>query len=143
MLHTGDQADAVGRIHAGREDLAVAACPDDLPGKLAFQTLMDSPLRLIAPGFDCSVSEQLGDVSGCSLAAIPFIVAMVGLGLGIGVVPQLVLDNFTHREQLRVIEVDEPLGPFPVGLCALRQRLENPLVAAFWETARRSYQAGR
>lgn len=177
MLHTGDQADAVGRIHAGGEDLAVAACPDDLPRKLVFLTLMDSPLRLIAPGFDCGVSEQLGNAPASRFADIPFIVAerglskqrvdawfrargerpriyaqvagheaiaaMVGLGLGIGVVPQLVLDNFTHREQLRVIEVDEPLGPFPVGLCALRQRLENPLVAAFWETARRSYEYGR
>jgi LysR family positive regulator for ilvC len=66
---------------------------------------------------------------------------MVGLGLGVGVVPELVLDNFTHRDQLRVLDNDPALGPFPVGLCGLRQRLENPLVAAFWETAGRSYHS--
>ena len=66
---------------------------------------------------------------------------MVGLGLGVWVVPQLVLDSFTHRDQLRVLEVDTALDPFPVGLCALRQRLDNPLVQAFWSTARRSYPA--
>ncbi|MGD8957991.1 MAG: LysR substrate-binding domain-containing protein, partial [Chromatiaceae bacterium] len=173
MLHTGDQADAIHRIHEGREDIAVAACPDDLPQKLQFLTLMHSPLRFIAPAFDCSVSRQLGARPMTAIAEVPFILAerglsrarvdawfrarggrpriyaqvagheaiaaMVGLGLGVGVVPELVLDNFTHRDQLRVLDNDPALGPFPVGLCGLRQRLENPLVAAFWETAGRSY----
>jgi LysR family positive regulator for ilvC len=173
MLHTGDQADAVSRIHEGLEDLAVAARPDDLAQKLGFLTLMQSPLHFIAPAFDCGVSQQLRDDPAAALADVPFVMAerglsrqrvdawfrargqrpriyaqvagheaiaaMVGLGLGVGVVPQLVLDNFTHRDQLRVLDMDPPLGPFPVGICALQQRLENPLVGAFWEVARRSY----
>ena len=175
MLHTGDQADAIHRIHEGLEDIAVAACPDDLPQKLEFLTLMHSPLRFIAPAFDCTVSRQLDDCSMAGIANVPFILAerglsrtradawfrargerpriyaqvagheaiaaMVGLGLGVGVVPELVLDSFTHRNQLRVLDTDAPLGLFPVGLCGLRQRLENPLVAAFWKTAGRSYHS--
>ena len=177
MLHTGDQADAISRIHGGGEDIAVAACPDDLPRKLAFLTLMHSPLCFIAPEFECAVCDQLADNPADRLAEVPFIVAerglsrqrvdswfrsrgqrpriyaqvagheaiaaMVGLGLGVGVVPRLVLDNFTHRDQIRVLPIDGDLGPFPVGLCASHQRLENPLVAAFWETARRSYPPPR
>jgi LysR family positive regulator for ilvC len=173
MLHTGDQADAVGRIHQGLEDVAVAARPDSLPGGLDFLTLMHSPLVFIAPGFDCSVREQLDGRSNGEWEGIPFILAergvskqrvdhwfregggrpliyaqvagheaiaaMVALGLGIGVVPQLVLDNFTYRDRLSVLPQARPLGPFEVGLCANRQRLENPLVSAFWDSARRSY----
>ncbi len=67
------------------------------------------------------------------------IVAMVGLGLGVGVVPQLVVDNSAYRDKLQILDLQPAMEPFPVGICALSQRLENPLVAAFWETARRSY----
>ena len=49
MLHTGDQADAVDRVHRGMEDVAIAARPDQLPGRLEFLTLLDSPLVLVAP----------------------------------------------------------------------------------------------
>jgi LysR family positive regulator for ilvC len=177
MLHTGDQADAIGRIQAGREDIAVAARPDQLAGKLDFLTLMHSPLQFIAPGFDCAVNQQLrtGEASGPGVPwdEVPFIVAerglskdrvdawfrqrhekpriyaqvagheaiaaMVGLGLGVGVVPRLVLDNSAIQGSLLALEVEPPLGPFPVGICALSQRLENPLVRAFWNVARRLY----
>ena len=64
---------------------------------------------------------------------------MVGLGLGVGVVPELVITNSTLREQIQVLTVSEPLVAFSVGLCALNQRLENPCVRAFWDTARRAY----
>ncbi len=64
---------------------------------------------------------------------------MVALGLGVGLVPELVLDNSTLREQLQVLPAEPDLGPFPVGLCAPRQRLDNPYVAAFWQVARNAY----
>ena len=64
------------------------------------------------------------------------IVAMVGLGLGVGVVPELVLLNSPQREMIRVLDVQPALTPFSVGLCVLEQRLENPLVRAFWDSAR-------
>jgi len=67
------------------------------------------------------------------------IVSMVGLGLGVGVAPELVLDNSPQREMIRVLDVQPSLAPFTVGLCAAAQRLENPLVKAFWDSARTSY----
>lgn len=67
------------------------------------------------------------------------IVSMVGLGLGVGVVPELVLANSPQREIIGIIDAQPALAPFVVGLCATAQRLENPLVKAFWDTARASY----
>jgi len=67
------------------------------------------------------------------------IVSMVGLGLGVGVVPELVLANSPQRDIIGIIDAQPALAPFVVGLCAAAQRLENPLVKAFWDTARASY----
>jgi LysR family positive regulator for ilvC len=67
------------------------------------------------------------------------IVSMVGLGFGIGVVPELVLANSPQRDIISIVDVQPALAPFVVGLCANAQRLENPLVKAFWDTARASY----
>jgi LysR family positive regulator for ilvC len=69
------------------------------------------------------------------------IAAMVGLGLGVGLVPELVLANSAYLAKLQVVTPLLPLQDFPVGLCGQAQRLENPLVAAFWELAQRSYPA--
>jgi LysR family positive regulator for ilvC len=69
------------------------------------------------------------------------IVSMVGLGFGVGVVPELVLVNSPLKDKVQVLEVSSPLTPFAVGLCASAQRLENPLVKAFWDCAKASYRA--
>lgn len=60
------------------------------------------------------------------------IVSMVGLGLGVGIVPGLVLDASPQRDSVRVVPVDPAPQPVAVGLCSLAQRLESPSVAAFW-----------
>ena len=69
------------------------------------------------------------------------IVSMVGLGFGVGVVPELVLSNSPLKDKVQVLDVASPLAPFAVGLCASAQRLKNPLVKAFWECAKASYRS--
>jgi LysR family positive regulator for ilvC len=69
------------------------------------------------------------------------IVSMVGLGLGVGVVPELVLANSPQRATIRILDVQPPLAPFVVGLCTTEARLDNPLVKAFWDAARSSNPA--
>jgi LysR family positive regulator for ilvC len=64
------------------------------------------------------------------------IVSMVSLGLGVGVVPELVLLNSPQRDTVRRLDVQPALSPFTVGLCVAEQRLDNPLVRAFWNSAR-------
>jgi LysR family transcriptional regulator, positive regulator for ilvC len=176
LLHTGDQADAISRIHAGVDDVSVAACPDELPNALDFLVLQQSPLQFIAPVSHCAVADQVaeGERNGdIPWQELPFIVAerglskerldrwfsvrkqqpriyaqvagheaiaaMVGLGLGVGLVPELVVNNSAFRKQLRVLPAQPALQPFPVGLCSLKQRLDNVLVAAFWNVAMQVY----
>ena len=69
------------------------------------------------------------------------IVSMVGLGFGVGVVPELVLVNSPLKDKVQVLDVQPPLVPFAVGMSASAQRLENPLVKAFWECAKSSYRS--
>ena len=60
------------------------------------------------------------------------IVAMVALGFGVGVVPDLVLTSSPMTEKVRLLNVSSQLEPFSVGLCTLNQHLTHPLVKAFW-----------
>ncbi len=60
------------------------------------------------------------------------IVSMVSLGLGIGVVPKIVLDNSQHAARVRVLDVKPALAPYDLGLFTLQRHLKNPLVDAFW-----------
>jgi LysR family positive regulator for ilvC len=46
-LHTGDPEDAVSRVLAGTEDIAIAARPDNLHAGLAFRLIDVSPLVFI------------------------------------------------------------------------------------------------
>jgi len=166
-LHTGDAAEAIGRVVSGTEAMAVAAKPDDLPAGLVFQELARSPLLFIVPKVSSVVSELM--ISGVGLdfwhdvpvivsergvtrdrldewfaleglkpnvyaqvAGNEAIVSMVALGFGVGVVPELVLENSPQRESVEVLSVTPILQPFSVGLVCLKRRLANSLVSAFW-----------
>lgn len=63
------------------------------------------------------------------------VVSMVRLGCGVGIVPRIVLERFSHEGEVRVIDVKPPLEPYIVGLCAHKRRLALPVVKAFWEIA--------
>ena len=60
------------------------------------------------------------------------IVSMVSLGLGVGVVPKIVLDNSPHAGSVRVLDIEPALAPYDIGLFTLQRHLRNPLVNAFW-----------
>ncbi len=60
------------------------------------------------------------------------IVSMISLGLGVGVVPKIVLDNSPHAARVRVLDVKPALAPYDLGLFTLQRHLKNPLVNAFW-----------
>lgn len=60
------------------------------------------------------------------------IVSMVSLGFGIGVVPQIVLDNSPLTARIRLYNIQPPLTAYDIGLFALHRRLKDPLIAAFW-----------
>lgn len=61
------------------------------------------------------------------------IVSMVALGLGVGVVPELVLTHSPMRDKVQILPAEPALDPFLIGLCALRRRLQDPIIQAFWQ----------
>ncbi|WP_257283619.1 HTH-type transcriptional activator IlvY [Endozoicomonas sp. SESOKO1] len=70
------------------------------------------------------------------------IVSMVSLGFGVGVVPEIVLNNSPLAGNVRVLTVSPELKPYKVGLCVLEKKLKNPLIAAFWHQLSESPSLG-
>jgi LysR family positive regulator for ilvC len=60
------------------------------------------------------------------------IVSMVSLGFGVGVVPQIVLDNSPLADRIRVLKIRPKLDPYEVGLFTTLKKLRSPLIEAFW-----------
>ena len=176
MMHTGDQADGVGRVLEGQDDLAVTICPLNLPSRLDYLPLVESPLQFCMPASDCQVRERVlgsqGD-GGIDWEALPLIVpergttkellddwlrergirpqiyaqvagheaivAMVSLGLGVGIAPRLVIESSGLGGGVDTVTVDQGLPSLSIGLAALRQRLASPLVRALWDVAGQTY----
>lgn len=67
------------------------------------------------------------------------IVAMVGLGLGIGVAPELVVEASGMADKVKYLPLAMELPPLNIGLCSLKQRLESPLVKSLWDVAGKTY----
>lgn len=61
------------------------------------------------------------------------IVSMVSLGLGIGVVPQIVIDHSPMAERIKILKVKPELEPYNIGLLTLIKHLKNPMIKAFWD----------
>lgn len=60
------------------------------------------------------------------------IVSMVSLGFGVGVIPEIVLNNSPLSDKVCVLNVQPALEPYDVGLCVLEKKLKNPLINALW-----------
>ncbi|WP_404416443.1 HTH-type transcriptional activator IlvY [Marinospirillum sp.] len=60
------------------------------------------------------------------------IVSMVSLGLGVGVVPRIVLDNSPLANRVKMLAVTPHLAAYDVGVCVLERKLRSPLIQAFW-----------
>lgn len=178
MLHTGDQADGIGRILEGRDDVAVSGRPSQMPRRMEFLPLLESPLQFWVPTADCAVRDMIlaAETQGGEIdwSGIPFIVpergitkemldawfreqgirpriyaqvagheaivAMVSLGLGVGIAPQLVVEASGMVDRVTQISVPRALPPLTVGLCSLGQRLASPLVKSFWDVAGQTYR---
>lgn len=158
-LHTGDPAQSIKRILAGDEDIAIAAKPDKLPAGVSFKPISRSPLIFITTN---NATDWLGlswkdipviipeeglarerlDKWFASQGVKPniyaevkgneAIVSMVSLGFGVGVVPQIVVDNSPLAEKVKRFNPQPDLGPYDTGLCVMEKRLKSPIVSAFW-----------
>ncbi len=169
-LHTGDPEEAVRRVVAGEEDIAIGARPSQLPPGLGFKPIAKTPLVFIAAADDPDFARLSGKGRRERWAGTPMIlsetglarrrvdswfralkvqpqvyaqvagneaiVSMVSLGFGVGVVPQIVLDNSPLAGKVRILRVEPRLAPYDVGLFAQKRKLKSPLIAAFWAQIR-------
>ncbi len=62
------------------------------------------------------------------------IVAMVSLGLGVGVVPRLVIEASGLASKLRLVTIAE-IPPMEIGLCTRAGRLSDPVLSGLWRVA--------
>lgn len=69
------------------------------------------------------------------------LVSMVALGLGLGIAPQVVIDNSPVKGRVHILTTGSEIKAFEVGVCALKKNVINPKVAAFMETAEQAVLA--
>ena len=158
-LHTGDPEDAIPGVLAGNEDIAIGAKPDHLQAGLAFKPIAISPLVFIAAKDHKQTSREswagtpmilperglarrrvdewfrtIGIQANiyAQVAGNEAIVSMVSLGFGVGVVPQIVLENSPLAGTVQVLDAQPGLEAYEVGLFTLEKRLSSPLINAFW-----------
>ncbi len=159
-LETGDAAKALDKLKSREADIAVAAVPDNLSPDFDFIELTSTPLIFIGPveggirkatNIDWKKTPVIVPERGLSrdrvdrwfsrkniqpeiysqVAGNEAIIAMVAIGFGIGVVPELVLEKSPLKEQVATIGIDPHLKPFSVGICTLRESRSNRITGAF------------
>jgi LysR family positive regulator for ilvC len=62
------------------------------------------------------------------------IVSMVALGCGIGIAPDVVINNSPVKDKIQRLKV-APVDNFDLGICCNRSRLNDPLIQALWRLA--------
>jgi len=61
------------------------------------------------------------------------LVSMVALGCGIGIAPQVVVENSPVKDRVQYLQNVGEIEPFDLGICCLNQSREQTLVKAFFE----------
>lgn len=162
QLMTSDAVQARTRLERGEVHVAVVPEPEPLRPDLSFAPLARTPLRFIAPGgagsgapdfaSDPLILPEAGlererfdrflaargiqqpnvytEVNGNEA-----IIAMVSLGCGIGLVPELVLAGSPLRDAITVLQVPDGPPGYTVGLCAKQRSLSQRALAVFWSLA--------
>jgi LysR family positive regulator for ilvC len=63
-------------------------------------------------------------------------VSMVSLGLGVAMIPKIVLDNSPLNDKVQILDSkDEPPQGFKIGLAVLHKELNDPAISALWNIA--------
>ncbi|NQY63534.1 MAG: HTH-type transcriptional activator IlvY [Alteromonadaceae bacterium] len=61
------------------------------------------------------------------------LVSMVALGCGVGISPQVVVDNSPVKDRVQYLSQAGTIAPFELGVCCLKQRRQQPLLKAFFK----------
>ncbi|MBQ4831731.1 HTH-type transcriptional activator IlvY [Pseudoalteromonas sp. MMG010] len=110
----------------------------------AGQNINFSELEFIVPeqGFARKRTEQwwrknnINSKIYAQVAGHEAMVSMVSLGLGVAMVPKIVLDNSPLKEKVQVItDYEHPIRGFEVGLAVLKKELNDSAINALWHIA--------
>ncbi|WP_162045307.1 HTH-type transcriptional activator IlvY [Vibrio taketomensis] len=171
-LSTGDPAQAIDKVLHDEADIAIAAMPDHLPSRIAFETISEIPLSVIAPAGVSHLAHELHSDKP-NWNSLPFIVpeagtarerantwfkamrikpniyaqvsgheaivSMVALGCGVGIAPDVVINNSPVRDKIERVMKVASIAPFELGVCCKRSQLDNPLIKALWKVAQEKY----
>ncbi|MFQ3235167.1 MAG: LysR family positive regulator for ilvC [Paraglaciecola sp.] len=159
-LTTGDHALSVSNVMERKVDAAIAIHTPDFPQELSFLPLGKIPLLLIAPKeskltqlsqVDWRQHSVILPDSGPSKRIVHHwfaeqgirprvyatvggneaIVSMVALGFGLGIVPQVVVDNSVVSQRVNRIAIAD-IEAYDLGLCCLKKRATEPLIQALF-----------
>jgi LysR family positive regulator for ilvC len=126
---------AVGDLLRGGDPAAInfnwAAVPFIVPERGITRDLLDDWFR----------QQSIQPNIYAQVAGHEAIVAMVGLGLGVGVAPELVVEASGMTDKVSYVAVASELPALSIGLCGLKKRLESPLVRSLWRVASKTYPA--
>ncbi|WP_412972097.1 HTH-type transcriptional activator IlvY [Glaciecola sp. MF2-115] len=160
-LDTGDHSLAIDNVQQHKADLAITIHTPEFPSHLSFIQLEEVPLVLIVPkslqvshidevkwhehsvvmparGPSKRIINHWFAEHGvkprvyASVSGNEAIVSMVALGLAIGFVPQIVLDNSVAKSKVTSIEVKD-IEAYSLGICFLRERENEALIRAMIE----------
>lgn len=163
-LTTGDHSLSLQKVLHQETDIGIAIFTPDMPKDIAFFPIDTIPLLLIAPkDTQLSTLDQVDwrkhavvlPESGPSKRIVHHwfsemgirprvyatvggneaIVSMVALGCGLGIVPQVVVDNSVVANKINRIAIDN-IEPYKLGLCCLASRVSEPLISAWVEQAK-------
>jgi LysR family positive regulator for ilvC len=163
-LRTGDAESALGQLRERDMDVAIAAIPETFPDHMDYLCVAKTPLVWITSEKNQVVMDDDIDwgntplilpkrgiarerfdrwVRGMNVKPLIYaeitgneaIIAMVHLGCGIGLVPEMVLDKSPENSSISVLETYPPLKPYTIGICVKKRNLNNPVVKAFWDVA--------
>ncbi|WP_371194299.1 HTH-type transcriptional activator IlvY [Glaciecola sp. SC05] len=155
-LDTGDHALSIDKVASGQVDISLAMQTPNFPSHVAFGKFDVVPLVLIVPK-NMSVErwedvswqqvQVVMPARGLSMRIVnewfveqhirpriyaqvsgnEAIVSMVALGLGVGFVPSIVLENSVVKNKVRALTVPN-IEPYQLGICYLKARAEEPLI---------------
>lgn len=159
-LRTGSAEESLQQVISGEIDLSIAALPDRQLTGLEFLPLIQTDLVFISSKsdqqpLDLATSPMVIPRSGLSRRRLDHwlrkknirpnintevsgnegILAMVRLGCGVGIVPELVLERSPFRNEVRKIKDAPKLAPYVVGLCTTPKNLQRANIKALWNLA--------
>lgn len=129
------------RLYAPKIDCRLSQVLRGKRGRALWQCLDEAPWILPERGVTKEVIElwlrsqrQTSPPVYARVAGHEAIAAMISLGLGVGIVPELVVAASGVADSLKALTV-ATLPDLEIGLCTRRARLADPVVAALWRCA--------